>query len=140
MNSCGYMLRKGKYMKKLLSTCLLIALAMSLVFVFASCRDVNQDPDKAREALEKAGYSISVIQEKDPMVLYASTTTEEDTDEFVWLYYYDSEEDADDAYYDLQEEYAKKAKEAEELNFDMGISGKVIWVGTERALEIVAVD
>ncbi len=114
-------------------------LALTLVVVMAcamlvSCGAPNSDPDKAKEALEDAGYIVVLVDSGIllPDGVEASLTAYKDGEYLVVTYYNDK--DALNEAWDEAEDEAKELEEEYE-----GIvckkSGKMIFIGTEQAVK-----
>lgn len=120
-------------MKKILSLLIVLALAASCMFVFASCggsAKPNSDYEKAAEALEDAGYEVEVDDEDEDCIVIMAYN-EDNMMDAIEIRYYADEDDADDAFEELEEELAdaeeqieeakKMIEEAEEMAEELGI-------------------
>ena len=135
-------------MKRVLSLICVLALAISCLFIFASCGAPNSDPEKAVAALkengiEKAGKDTTVIPGLlkiagvDDVDCVVSGTGEID-DEFahVTIIYFEDAEAASDEWEDVQK-YAEdhKDEKAEDSKWVCEKSGKMIYFGTKNAIK-----
>lgn len=120
-------------MKKIFSLILACVLLVGCVFTFASCAKPNSDPDKAKEALEEAGYEVmlndSALNAKDVEATLIAMT--KDGENYLVVVYYEDKDAANEAWEDAQED----AKELEEEYEDVICkkSGKMIYYGTKEA-------
>lgn len=121
-------------MKKVLSLVCLLAIVATCLFAFASCGATpNADPAEAKKALEAAEYKVLDMTTDGVGVLSASKG-----EEVVTITYCASEEDAEKAYEALEKELEALEEAAaelgEEVNYEIGISGKMVWAGTPDAI------
>ena len=121
---------------KLFALTLVVAMACAML---VSCGGPNADPEKAKTALEKAGYTVVLNTGSGliggallPDELEASLVATKNG-EYIAISYYKDAKDANAAWEKAQED-AKKLEEQYE-----GIvckkSGKMIYVGTEQAVK-----
>ena len=120
-------------MKRILSAILSCILVLGCVFALASCNP-NKDPEKAKEALEDAGYTVMLNEGEEGTMV----TGRKDKD-YVTIYYFEDKDDAKEFYDELKDEF-EEAKEAakeadEDFNLDIGKSGKRVWAGTKDAIK-----
>ncbi len=129
---------------KLIATALLVCMIVAL----AACTPKPQlDFTKAKENLEEEGYLVVVIGD--------SLTATKDLEDFLQIYVFDNEGDAEDMYEDLKKERdddieelreeikSAEGEEKEELQDELddmqewvvGISGKTVWIGTKDAIK-----
>ena len=125
-------------MKKALK---LIALSMVLVMAvlaLAACGP-NSDPEKAKAALEDKGYEVLLIDEGLTGGLEATLSAfNEDSEDGIYIYYFESADDANDAYDDIEKLF-ELAKEADEdLELELKKSGKMVYYGTKQAIKDAA--
>lgn len=127
-------------------------LALSLVMVMmlgllVSCGAPNKDPDKAKDALEDAGYEVILADNEISAALMGGwydgceavlmAYNEEDDDDGIWIWYFEEKEDADEAWDDIEKFAEDLNEEAKEEDIDMVCkkSGKMIYVGTKQAIK-----
>lgn len=135
-------------MKRVLSLICVLALAISCLFIFASCGAPNSDPDKAVAALKESGIEAAAkdtkiipgllkIADIDDVDCVVSGTGKID-EEFahVTIIYFEDAEAASDEWEDVQK-YAedKKDDEAEDSEWVCEKSGKMIYFGTKNAIK-----
>ena len=140
-------------MKKAIKLIALSLVLVMAVMALASCAAPNADPSKAKNALEKNDYTIIDLPTSTP-VIGLSSILGEDVDtafsatkydkensslETITVIYFESSEDANDAWEKAQK-YAgeKKDKDVEESNWVVEKSGKMIWFGTKNAVKAAA--
>ena len=140
-------------MKKAIKLIALSLVLVRAVMALASCAAPNADPSKAKNALEKNDYTIIDLPTSTP-VIGLSSILGEDVDtafsatkydkensslETITVIYFESSEDANDAWEKAQK-YAgeKKDKDVEESNWVVEKSGKMIWFGTKNAVKAAA--
>lgn len=136
-------------MKKAIRIFSLILAAVLLSLTLASCGAPNSDPDKAKAALEKNGYSvtktngyvsgiISAFRGEDNVIdaslIASKTETDKDGNsrtESIMILYYKTEKAAKEAWSDI------KDNNSNEDNADWVIarSGKMIYSGTKNAVK-----
>ena len=122
-----------------------VILAMALL-ALASCATPNASPEKAAEALEKAGYKAEVL---DSGVLYntykalggkleavVSGSKGLLSGEGIVILYYETADDAKDAF-EAVEQFANE-KADEESDFEIKQSSKMIWFGHKDAVKAAA--
>ena len=121
-------------MKKVLSLICLLALVATCLVAFASCGAPNEDPAEAAKALEDAGYQVANLT-KDGVGAVSAVKGEDK----VTIQYFATEEEAEKAYeaFEAELEALEKAAEelGEEVNLEIGISGKMVWAGTPDAID-----
>ena len=125
----------------------LIALMIVVVFAamtLASCGAApNANPEKAEKALEKKGYKVEVFDDAITLGVYAAMlgaddiecvvmgNDKDDKNETVIIFYFGDKDDADAAW-DAVEELAE---ENENEDIIIKKSGKMIWMGTKKAIK-----
>ena len=132
----------------------IIAMALVCAFactVLASCGMLfgpNADPDKAAKALEKKGYEVNVMDDELTLGIVAISTgfedlsvciaaeNSDDSEDAISIFYFENEESAEDAW-KIIEKYAEKAMD-EDSNYVIKQSGKMIWMGTKKAINAAA--
>ena len=127
-------------MKKIISTVLICVLLLGCVFVLASCGAPNDDPEEAKAALEEEGYSVTLNTEVPGM---AATITafynniKDRESDYVEIYYFNSEDDANAAWETVEAVYAAEAEKLKGTDYeiDFGIDGKVIYKGTVNGVK-----
>lgn len=119
-------------------------LALTLVVVMAcamlvSCGGPNADPEKAKEALEDAGYTVVLNTGSGlisgamlPDKLEASLVAYKNG-EYIAISYYKDAKDVNEAWDDAQEEAEKLEDKYEGIVCKK--SGKMIYIGTEQAVK-----
>lgn len=121
-------------MKKVLSLVCLLALVATCLVAFASCGAPNEDPAEAAKALEAAGYKVANLT-KDGV---GTVSAMKDKD-MVTITYFATEEEAETAYEALEKELEALEELAdaagEDVNYEIGISGKMVWAGTPDAID-----
>ena len=144
-------------MKKILSILLVLAMATSCIFMFASCGGggkPNSDPEKAKEALEDADYTVTTskamfagVEGLEDVVMAYKTDVDlddikdpEDLEdikmEVVMILYFEDEDAAKDAFKDIKGEMADGLAEQYGVDdFECKQSGKMVWVGTPAAIK-----
>ncbi|MBE6589418.1 MAG: hypothetical protein E7643_04495 [Ruminococcaceae bacterium] len=132
----------------------LIALSMVLIvaiMALASCAKPNSDPEKAKEALEDAGYSVDLTNDSVKLLaanaIYGGDVEavvsafkldleEEENNEAIVIIYYEDAEAADDAF-ETVEKYADEEAD-EDVDYEIKKSGNMIWFGTKDAVKDAA--
>ena len=128
-------------MKRKIALCLVVALCCGLL---AACGGPNTDPDAAKAALEKNGYTALKIEYgfnlQSALLLGLTTAGVDDIDivvngtkdsETVTIIYFDSAEDAKEEMDDVQD-YIEKISDG---NWICKQSGNMIYYGTEAAIK-----
>ena len=132
-------------MKKVLSLVCLSALLATFLFAFVSCGVPNEDPMKAKEALEENGFVVKMSEEDG--IIYLDAKSETDA---ISIQYFATEMAAQDGYerakavlnkYYSSDEAYKLAMDkkigVEGLTYDdfeCGILGMMVWMGTSAAI------
>ena len=128
---------------RILSIILVFALMLGCVMALASCTNAKDDekketkpysdPEKAAEALENAGYTVRLLTDEDYLneqgieaTIYAVNG---DGEMISIAYYFDSDE--------AKEGYEEAKEEREDLGdkYEVGKSGKMVWMGTKAAIK-----
>ena len=114
---------------------------LMLTLALVSCGGPAKDPEDAKKALEDNGYTVYYVSNENKLkamfgtdtgvVAYISATSE-DLEEQVTIYYFESSAKAKDAYADFDKD---DIAEAEEEGWIVKQSGKIIYMGTEAAIE-----
>lgn len=132
-------------MKKVLRLIALsLVLAMTVV-MFASCGAPNKDPDDAIAALKDNGYTAAKDNAIVPTALkflgvdgvktvISGTAKIDDKIETVTVIYFDSKDDANDAWEKVQE-YAEGEKDDDASDWVCKKSGAMIYFGTSAAIK-----
>ena len=127
-------------MKRIISTVLVCVLIVGCMLVLASCGGPNSDPKKAKAALEDAGYEVVLADDKLTIGLMSlgvdgitAVVTGVKEDEAVSIFYFESKDDAADAFDDLQN--LLDEAEDEDAEYEIKQSGKMIWMGTKAAIK-----
>ena len=124
-------------MKKFTKILALTLVLIMSVALFASCAAPNKDPEKAKEALEKADYEVLRLDEGLD-VLYEGLEAylmaeDEDGEEGIIIYYFKDSATAKDAWEEVEKE-VEEMKE-EEPDLIAKLSGKMIYIGTKDAIK-----
>lgn len=124
-------------MKKTLRLLSLALVLVMTVALLASCGGPNKNPEKAKEALEDAGYTVTLVDsalgfEGIEKYLTAFKMSEDMSDmEMITIYYFEDSAAAKDAWEDIQ----KEAEELDEEDLVIKKSGKMIYAGTKEAVK-----
>ena len=131
-------------MKRILSAILVCILMVGCVFALASCNP-NKDPEKAKEALEDAGYTVVLVDDKEFLDedMEANVTAYDKDGNYISITYYadkdaakEAFEEAEDELDDVKEYIAEILNvEADDLDLEIDKSGKMIWIGTKDAIK-----
>ena len=139
-------------MKKRITIITVLALALVCVMLFAACTPAS-NPEKAKEKLEKKGYTVVVDNRVQPAALkmtagingvdtvLTATYSDDDTTEYLTVLYFSSASDAKaawDAAKKEAESEKKDSKDKDDSNWTVGKSGKRIWFGTKNAVKAAA--
>ena len=145
-------------MKRILSLVIACTLVIGCTFALASCFGAapNEDPQAAVDALKAEGYTVQsdiddeadskgMIAEIEAMKTdLANITSAEDLKdaeiEAISIYYFDTEDNAKAAYEELEAEFddmlaSSKQYYGDDFEAEIGISGKVVWMGTANAIK-----
>ncbi len=129
-------------MKNLTRVLALVLAALLLSLSMVSCSTPAKDPEEAKKALENNGYVIlsyiddvnelkSILGKDMGLTVYLSAT-DKTYENILYVYYFESASDAKAAY----DEAGKQMKRtAEEEGWVIKRSGKMIYMGTEDAIE-----
>jgi len=124
-------------MKKTLRLLSLALVLVMTVALLASCGGPNKNPEKAKEALEDAGYTVTLVDsfagfEGIEKYLTAFKMSEDMSDmEMITIYYFEDSAAAKDAWEDIQ----KEAEELDDEDLVIKKSGKMIYAGTKEAVK-----
>ena len=140
-------------MKKAIKLIALSLVLVMAVLALASCAAPNADPAKAKENLEKNGYTVQkldgkvstyaiskIVGEDVACAVTAEKIDEENESiEILCILYFEDAEDANDAWEKAQQ-YADEAKDEDLKDSDWVVdkSGKMIWFGTKNAVKAAA--
>ena len=145
-------------MKRILSLVLACTLIIGCTFALASCFGAapNEDPQAAVDALKAEGYEVryDIDDEADhdrkiaeinaTKMDLANITSAEDLMnaeiETISIQYFDTEDNAKAAYEELEAEFddllaTSKQYYGDDFEAEIGISGKVVWIGTANAIK-----
>ena len=125
-------------MKKFTKILALTLVLMMSVALFASCAAPNKDPEKAKEALEKAEYEVIYADEELAELAAGMLGVEKVTalisaskgDDAIEIFYFEDAAAANDAF-DTVKEMAEKAGTTAEVKK----SGNMIYYGTPAAIK-----
>ncbi len=125
--------------KNFLKITALALLTVMICTMLVACGGPNKDPEKAKEALEDADYTVIfndggfIGDHLLPDGAEATIIATKGDDEYISIVYYEDAEAANEAWEDAKEE----AKELEEKYEDIVYkkSGKVIYIGTKQAVK-----
>ena len=134
-------LRKGIFdMKKsIIKVLALTLIAVMMCAVLVSCVGPNANPDKAKAALEDAGYTV-VLNKGEGLISGALLPDDVEASlvaykngEYIAITYYKEAAGANEAWDEAQEEAKELEDEYEGLVCKK--SGKMIYIGTEQAVK-----
>jgi len=125
----------------------LVALSLVLVVMLgslASCGGPNADPEKAEEALDDAGYAVTLDKTIQPGLyklagvdgvdcVVSAVNLDEDDAGFITIIYFDEAEDAKEAFDHIKDEAEDKMEKYED--YVCKKSGKMIYYGTKNAVK-----
>lgn len=133
--------------KQVLFISAIIVLVMLTTVVLTACSPAA-DPAKAKEALEKNGYTVVVDRNIQPAALtlvgikgvdtvLEATYSKDDQSEFLCVLYFTSASAAKDAWDAAKKEAEdeKKQDKKDDSDWVVGKSGKLIWYGTKAAVK-----
>ena len=135
-------------MKKLTKVLAVVLVCMMAVAVLVACAP-NSNPDKAKAALEKNGYTaakddrlvpaaLTLLGVKGVSCAVTGTKTVGEGDskkvESVTIIYFDSADNVNAAWDTLQE-YANDENENKESDWTVKKSGKMVYFGTSAAIK-----
>ena len=117
-------------MKRIISAILVCVLMMGCVLALVSCGGPKKNPEKAKKALEKADYEVTLLDgdKTGDDKIEAIVSAAKDDDAIV-ITYFAKKADAKEAFEELEELMG------EEEDVVIGRSGKVVWYGTEAAVK-----
>lgn len=131
-------------MKKVLALSLVMIMMLGLL---VSCAGgPNSDPKKAKEALEDADYEVVHANNAAEAFFLGGwydgcedviLAINEEEEELIYIWYFEEKDDAEDAWEDIEEFAEELKEEAEEEDIDLVVkkSGKMIYVGTKKAVK-----
>ena len=104
-----------------------VAIVVAMMFLFP----FPASPDDATAMLEEAGYIVETTEKEDCVVIYA--VNEDDANEYITMYFYESEE--------LANEYFESIGEIEsDEKLTIGIDGSTVYIGTDDAVGAINGD
>ena len=125
--------------KTLIKITALALIAVMMCAVLVSCAAPNKDPEKAKEALEEAGYVV-VLNDGGalgdhflPKGVEASLSAFKGDDEFIVIAYYESAEALNEDWDDAKDDANEYADKYEDIVCKK--SGKMIFIGTKQAIK-----
>ena len=134
-------------MKRTISIVCLLALAVSCLFVFASCGAPNSNPDEALAALKENGITwaakdttiipigLKLAGVDDVDCVVSGTGKIDDKYAHITIVYFEESDDAEAAW-EKTKEYAESKKDKEaESDWVCEKSGKMIYWGTKDAIK-----
>lgn len=125
--------------KNILKITALALLAVMLCAMLVACGGPNKDPEKAKEALEDADYTVIfndggfVGDYLLPDGAEATIIATKGDDEYISIVYYEDADAANDAWEDAKEEAEELEDEYEDIVYKK--SGKIIYIGTKQAVK-----
>ncbi len=125
--------------KNIIKITALVLLAVMLCAMLVACGGPNKDPEKAKEALEDAGYTVVfndgglIGDHLLPDGAEATLTAIKGDDEYIAIVYYEDAEAANDAWEDAKEDAEELKEEYEDIVYKK--SGKIIYIGTKQAVK-----
>ena len=131
-------------MKKTIKVIALAMVALMLMLALVSCgAKPNADPDKAVEALKANGYNATKSSgDEDEGITATVVAYSADMKQNVSIAYCKDEASAEKQYEDAKASIdgLKEIAEAAgmEYNYEVGISGTVVWMGTPDAIKAAA--
>lgn len=121
-------------MKRIFCLILTLLLIVGCMLALASCAKPNSDPEKAKAALEEAGYEVllngGAFNKKVEATLVAMTL---DGENYLVVIYYEDKDAANEAWDDARNEAKELAEEYEDIVCRK--SGKIIYYGTKDAVK-----
>ena len=127
-------------MKRIISIALVCVLLLGCVFALASCGAPKDDPKEAKAALEEEGYSVTLNENVSGLaatiVAFKDNVKDKEYD-YVEIYYFNSEADAEAAWAEAEEAYKAEAEKVKGTDYeiDFGIDGKIIYKGTVNGVK-----
>lgn len=125
--------------KNFLKITALALLAVMICTMLVACGGPNKDPEKAKEALEDAGYTVIfndgglIGDHLLPDGAEATLTAMKGDDEYISIVYYEDAEAANEAWEDAKEDAKELEEEYEDIVYKK--SGKIIYIGTKQAVK-----
>ena len=125
--------------KNFLKITALALLAVMICTMLVACGGPNKDPEKAKEALEDAGYTVVfndgglIGDHLLPDGAEATLTAMKGDDEYISIVYYEDAEAANEAWEDAKEDAKELEEEYEDIVYKK--SGKIIYIGTKQAVK-----
>ncbi|MBE6548179.1 MAG: hypothetical protein E7667_04795 [Ruminococcaceae bacterium] len=122
--------------KTILRVVALTLIAVMACAMFVACGGPASNPEKAKEALEKNGYTVTVVDGQgveglDKMVTGIKIDLEDtENSGMITIFYFESKSAANDAWEDIEKTYGD-----EEEDVIVKKSGKMIYAGTEQAIK-----
>ncbi len=125
--------------KNILKITALALLTVMICAMLVACGGPNADPDKAKEALEDAGYTV-ILNDGGligdhllPDGAEATLTAMKGDDEYISIIYYEDKDALNDAWEDVKKDAEELKDEYEDIVLKK--SGKMIYFGTKQAVK-----
>ncbi len=127
-------------MKKIISTVLVCILLCGCIFALSACGAPDSDPKAAAEALEEEGYEVTLTENTKgyaATIVAIKNNVKEKKYDYVEIYYFNSEADANKAWETLESKFSAEAEEFDGTDYEIeyGKSGAVIYKGTPDAID-----
>lgn len=125
--------------KNIIKITALALLTVMICAMLVACGGPNADPEKAKEALEDAGYTV-VLNDGGllgdfalPKGAEATLTAFKGDDEYISVIYYEDKDALNDAWEDVKKDAEELKEEYEDIVLKK--SGKMIYFGTKQAVK-----
>lgn len=125
--------------KNILKITALALLTVMICAMLVACGGPNKDPEKAKEALEDAGYTV-IFNDGGflgdlamPKGAEATITAVKGDDEYISIVYYEDKDALNEAWEDVKEDAEKLQGKYEDIVYKK--SGNMIYIGTKQAVK-----
>ena len=125
--------------KNIIKITALALLTVMICAMLVACGGPNADPEKAKEALEDAGYTV-ILNDGGllgdlglPKGAEATLTAFKGDDEYISVIYYEDKDALNDAWEDVKKDAEELKEEYEDIVLKK--SGKMIYFGTKQAVK-----